>query len=181
MDGFEATRRLKNNPNTKDIQVIALTASVKSGDKSKTEEYGFDGFLRKPVKIRDLFGELSNYVKYSEKAETSQVNPPQDEALKKISQDNIDRPGELTGKLKEEMMSIWNKLSGAIEVDNIEDFSNRLLKLAEEHKAQSLINYAEGLGEFIQSFEVKNIEDALKEFPAIVEELGKANGDYYEH
>ena len=176
MDGFEATRRLKSNPDTKDIAIIALTASVKSGDKSKTEEYGFDGFLRKPVKIRDLFGELSHYVKYSEKAETSQINPPKDEVLKKISQENIDRPGELTGKLKEEMMSIWNKLSGAIEVQSIEDFSNRLLKLAEEHKARGLINYAESLGEFVQSFEVKNIEGALKEFPAIVEKLVKANG-----
>lgn len=176
MDGFEATRRLKNNPNTKDIPIIALTATVKSGDKSKIEEYGFDGFLRKPVKIRELFGELSHYVKYSEKAETSQINSPKDEVLKKINPGDIDRLGELTGKLKEEMMSIWNNLSGAIEFDSIEDFSKRLLKLAEEHKARGLINYAEGLGEFVQSFEVKNIEDALKEFPAIVEELVKANG-----
>ena len=32
MDGFEATRRLKNNPNTKDIPIIALTATVKSAN-----------------------------------------------------------------------------------------------------------------------------------------------------
>ena len=63
MNGYEATKLLKDNPNTADIPIIALTAAMDK--KAKLEAHGFDGYLAKPVNIYDLLRELSSHLKYT--------------------------------------------------------------------------------------------------------------------
>ena len=48
MDGWEATRRLKANPATRDIPVIALTGHVIERSRETAIEAGADGYLTKP-------------------------------------------------------------------------------------------------------------------------------------
>lgn len=64
LDGWEATRRLKSNPETKQIPIIALTAHAMASDEKKAYEAGCDDFDTKPVvldrlleKIRAALGE----------------------------------------------------------------------------------------------------------------------------
>jgi CheY-like chemotaxis protein len=64
MDGYEATRKLKENPRTKDIPVIALTASVAPETIKNIMTLGFDGYLSKPVNSHEILKELSRYLKY---------------------------------------------------------------------------------------------------------------------
>ena len=54
MDGWELTRRLKNNIATSHIPVIALTAYGKHGDAARAREAGFSEFVAKPVSTREL-------------------------------------------------------------------------------------------------------------------------------
>ncbi len=56
MDGWEASRRLKADPETADIPIIALTAFAMRGDEERAREAGCDGYLSKPCRpqtIRD--------------------------------------------------------------------------------------------------------------------------------
>ena len=48
MDGWEATRRLKQEPSTRDIPVIALTGHALTGSEHTAREAGCDTFLTKP-------------------------------------------------------------------------------------------------------------------------------------
>jgi CheY-like chemotaxis protein len=52
MDGLEATGVLKQNPATKDIPVIALTAHVMKGDEEKALAAGCSGYITKPIDTR---------------------------------------------------------------------------------------------------------------------------------
>ena len=52
IDGLAATRVIKNNPETKDIPVIALTAFAMKTDENKARESGCDGFITKPINTR---------------------------------------------------------------------------------------------------------------------------------
>ncbi len=52
MTGYEAIRRLKANPATAAIPVLALTGSAMRGDDLKVREAGADGYLTKPLDAR---------------------------------------------------------------------------------------------------------------------------------
>jgi two-component system cell cycle response regulator DivK len=56
MDGWTATERIKNDPATMHIPVIALTAHTLPGDRKRALDAGCDGYLSKPVNI-SLFNE----------------------------------------------------------------------------------------------------------------------------
>ena len=57
MDGWEAARRLKADPETADIPIIALTAFAMRGDEERARQAGCDAYLSKPCRpqtIRDV-------------------------------------------------------------------------------------------------------------------------------
>jgi two-component system, cell cycle response regulator DivK len=58
IDGWEATRRLKANPVTQHIPVIALTAHAMSGDRERAMDAGCDDFDTKPVELPRLLEKM---------------------------------------------------------------------------------------------------------------------------
>ena len=54
VDGLEATRRLKADPATRDIIILALTAYAMKGDDQKARDAGCDGYVTKPIDTRTL-------------------------------------------------------------------------------------------------------------------------------
>ena len=54
IDGWEATRRLKSNPQTHDIPVIALSAHALAGEREKAMAAGCDEFDTKPIEFERL-------------------------------------------------------------------------------------------------------------------------------
>lgn len=62
MDGFEATARLKNDPDTAAIPIVALTAHAFEEDRRRAFEVGFDGYLTKPVEPRRVLEEVERFL-----------------------------------------------------------------------------------------------------------------------
>jgi len=54
LNGTEAVRRLKEDERTAAIQVVALTSSTMKGDRERFLADGFDGYLEKPIRVREL-------------------------------------------------------------------------------------------------------------------------------
>jgi CheY-like chemotaxis protein len=60
MDGWEAARRLKGDPATSSIPIIALTAHAMAGDREKCLEAGCEEYDTKPVDFKRLLGKISS-------------------------------------------------------------------------------------------------------------------------
>jgi two-component system cell cycle response regulator DivK len=62
VDGWEATRRIKANPQLKPIPIIALSAHAMAGDEQKARACGCDDYLTKPLDEDALFSTLERYL-----------------------------------------------------------------------------------------------------------------------
>jgi CheY-like chemotaxis protein len=62
MDGLELTRRLKADPGTRNIPIVAVTAYAMKGDENKARSAGCDDYLVKPVDKRLLRALVKRYL-----------------------------------------------------------------------------------------------------------------------
>ena len=60
MDGWEAIRRLKGNPETATIPIIALTAHARAEDEKTARDAGANDFDTKPVDLNRLVGKIEH-------------------------------------------------------------------------------------------------------------------------
>jgi CheY-like chemotaxis protein len=63
LDGLEATRQIKAEPETKHIPVIALTAHAMASDRQKSMEAGCDDYEPKPIDFRRLMDKMRALLK----------------------------------------------------------------------------------------------------------------------
>jgi len=62
IDGYEATRRLKADPDLAHIPIIAVTSYALSGDEAKTRAAGCDGYVAKPFSPRQLLAKVREFL-----------------------------------------------------------------------------------------------------------------------
>ena len=62
MDGYEATRRIKADPATKNIPIIVVTSYALSGDEGKARAAGCDAYVTKPYSPRQLLAKIRQHL-----------------------------------------------------------------------------------------------------------------------
>lgn len=62
VDGYEAARRIKSNPATRRIPIIAVTSYALSGDEAKAREAGCDGYIAKPFSPRHVLATVRKFL-----------------------------------------------------------------------------------------------------------------------
>jgi CheY-like chemotaxis protein len=66
LDGMEAFRQLRGSPPTADIPVVAVTAFAMKDDRERVLRAGFDGYLEKPISVRELAGQVRAFLTTAE-------------------------------------------------------------------------------------------------------------------
>ena len=61
-DGYEATRRIRANPETKNIPIIAVTSYALSGDESKALAAGCNSYVAKPFSPRKILAMVQEFL-----------------------------------------------------------------------------------------------------------------------
>jgi two-component system cell cycle response regulator DivK len=62
MDGYEASRQIKAQPELSHIPIIAVTSYALSGDEAKTRAAGCDGYVAKPFSPRELLAKINEFL-----------------------------------------------------------------------------------------------------------------------
>ena len=72
-DGYEATRRIRANPDTRAIPIIAVTSYALSGDESKALAAGCDGYVAKPFSIQELMARVRAHLRRAPERTTAAI------------------------------------------------------------------------------------------------------------
>lgn len=62
MNGWDVARALKADPATREISLVACTAHAMSGDRERALAVGFDGYLAKPYRPRELVSCVEDFL-----------------------------------------------------------------------------------------------------------------------
>jgi two-component system cell cycle response regulator DivK len=62
LNGREAVQKLKDDERTAAIRVVALTSSTMKGDRERFLADGFDGYLEKPIRVREFPDQIRRYL-----------------------------------------------------------------------------------------------------------------------
>ena len=62
MDGYEATRRIRLNPELKSIPIIAVTSYALAGDEAKALAAGCNAYVTKPFSPRALLAKVQEHL-----------------------------------------------------------------------------------------------------------------------
>jgi two-component system cell cycle response regulator DivK len=63
IDGTEALRRIRATPAETEVPVVAVTAFAMNDDRELALRSGFDGYLEKPINVRDLHGQVEQFLR----------------------------------------------------------------------------------------------------------------------
>jgi CheY-like chemotaxis protein len=73
MDGLELTRRLKADPKTRGIAILALTAYAMKGDEERMLAAGCDGYVAKPIDRQRLIEQIAELITRSKARHTERL------------------------------------------------------------------------------------------------------------
>jgi len=175
MDGYQATEKLKENVVTKNIPVIALTASATSEEKQKMEISAFDDYLYKPIDVSELLEKLLQYLKYTKK----QVDNKESETelvecyASQLSAEELEKLPELLEILENEMLAESEELAYLMDMDGIETFAEKAVTLGEIYHVKLLTEYGNELAEYIENFELESMTKTVKKFDKIIGKIKK--------
>lgn len=118
MDGYEASRRIKEISENKHIRIAALTASAFEEDREAILAAGCDAFVRKPLKEGELFKVMGNLL-----------------GVQYVYEKVRDKPAAPKGKLKldelpEEWVTKLKEATLALDVEKLHEFVDQIQKIS---------------------------------------------------
>lgn len=62
LDGYELARRLKSDPRTKAVPLVAVTALAMTHERDRIAQSGFDGYIMKPIDPQRFIDQIRSYL-----------------------------------------------------------------------------------------------------------------------
>ncbi len=119
MDGFEATRRIREKGGTEDrVTVIAMTANAMQGDRERCLEAGMDDYIPKPISKEELGKILRRWVGEGEAVST-----------RSAGNGDLSSPGDRHAAGKDQGDSVWDPEQTLTRLDGDQDLLCQLADL----------------------------------------------------
>jgi signal transduction histidine kinase/CheY-like chemotaxis protein len=166
LDGIEATKQIGLNEATRDIAVVALTASAMEEERDSLMAMGFAGFLDKPVTEDALYRELKRFIGHAARRHEPQEAPASD-----LTPARFDLFPQILELLENECMQRWTATRQNLFFDEIDDFARRVSALGDAHSLAILSRYGTDLSAHVKAFDVEQVNSALSLYPQIVARL----------
>ena len=176
MDGREATEKLSEEKATKNIPVIAVTASAMKEAEAEIRSL-CDGYIGKPINKTALIEEIKRFIPYSVKKDACQPDSekaPKEEkgaAFCALDAETFAKLPELMKILTKEFTPRWKEILEVMDIDNVKNFAEDIKKIGENYHFHLLVEYGSRLKKHTQEINIEGIQEYTNKFPALMERI----------
>ena len=177
MDGYEATRTLKQDEELKKIPVIAITTSVMKGQEQKVKSVGCEMLLKKPVSKKKLIIEMMRFLPYKTLAGEKVEEPGQEQKkeaifeIESFDEETKVRLRRLLDTMQELLTGEWDIINDTFILDEIQSFSKKIEELGVGYRASILTRWGDKLFKEIQGYDLANARATLAGYPDLIEKV----------
>ncbi|MFP4305832.1 MAG: ATP-binding protein [Desulfococcaceae bacterium] len=178
-DGVSVARELRASPETADIPLVAVTATIRAEEHAAAEEV-FDAVLIKPVRRRQLSEVVARFLSPAETFPPDaapEPNPnPDPPAPPLLSSASVDRLVRLAELLEQDFLPEWRRLTEVMVVGDVEDFARRIRDLGRTYRCEPVRVWGEHLARRADSVDIAAIRQSLDRFPEVIDALRELLG-----
>ena len=163
MDGYDATRAIREDPKFKSLPIIAMTAHAMEGDEEKCLEAGMNGYVSKPINQDRLFHTIWKSLKHKERL--PQTGKPED-IPEKPSIETGELPATLPGINIQDTLKALNIGADVFKriligfLNNNKDAANNIKDVFEKKDWESLVHLAHSLKGSAGNIGANDLQDA---------------------
>jgi len=182
LDGYEATRIIKENQAMRDIPVIALTGSALADEYSRIEKSGFAAALRKPIERVLLFEALITWLPCQNT--NSRLKPGPEKKLQAVesTKEHAEPAGadlqycqtSVLESLRGDLWQEWEQIKDSGDISGIRMFAEHLQSMARQNNIELLAQYATEMLALVSRFDLQSLNQQLGSYPQAVESLSEA-------
>lgn len=167
MDGFEATKAIRNNPEINNTIIIGLTAFAMVSDEERILKAGLQGNLRKPIVKKELIKQLSLFLPYDETVKREEVKT--DEDMEKLSDDIIKMLPETIARIRVEYEELKKRISRSMRINSVKSFAEFICEASNGNG--EILNYGKALSDAADSYDKQLIQAKLDEYESFIDSL----------
>lgn len=167
LDGFEATRKIRQSDDLRDVVILAASASAFDNDQQKSLASGCNDFLSKPIQTRDLLESLRQYLHLEWIYDTDPASPAHQlsssnaNALGSISS-STSLTGDRSSGLSAQGLPSQSDLVDLRQLAQIGDIGGILERLDQIEQADATLTpFVTELRQLARSFQIKRIQRFL--------------------
>ena len=160
MDGVEASTKLRENPETSHIPIIALSAST-SQDLPESSE--FDDYLMKPVNITQLLGKISQFIQ-----KEASGNPDISSNNEEVNMNKDTIAPEVLADIRNQLNPLLKKLETSIIISSVKSLAEQLISLGQQHQSELLTAEGKELMSHAECYDIVNIKLTLRHIEKIL-------------
>ena len=169
MNGYEATKRIRQIREIGTIPIIAISASSKIVLKEQFSLTLFNDFLLKPIDVSALVNTLSKYVESK-----LNISPPKKNnginttVLNTLSHKELQK---LLMVMEQELFPVYETALKNQQIEQIELFGEELKRVGSQTEQNYLVKLGNDIAVFTDSFDIEQLMSALNQFQEFIEHL----------
>ncbi len=164
LDGVEATKRLKEDPATREIPVVIVTAACTNEEREYLEAT-CEGFLTKPLSYDSL---VETFKAVFTPVETNGKSAKNIDSVEREELPSTEELLELLAKLRETEETVWAQLQKTLTLRQIKEFAASLNNWGNEYKYEPLASYGILVSTQLEAFDWTNLPETINAFDDVV-------------
>jgi len=157
LNGYDASKRLKNDNRYAHIPIVALTAHAMNEQRAEYNDV-FDDYLIKPIEYASLLQSLMKFLTYEE------IQSGENLSAQENPQFPVDIPSELREQLKIKIFPLFDDIKMYFDTDECFNFIEELTKATSNLNIKQFDDFCTELTEATRTLQINKIEDLLNKF-----------------